>query len=62
MGTGPSAQPETFQGKGDFVGLGHFYKLFVKNTREKGPAGKSLEIFTPRYSKTTFCVVLEYYK
>ena len=30
------AQPEIFQGGGDFVELGHFDKLFVKN-KKKGP-------------------------
>ena len=34
------AQPEIFQGRGGFVELGRFDKLFVKNTRKKGPAGK----------------------
>ena len=31
------------------MGLGHFYKHFVQNTREKDPAGKTLEVFSPRY-------------
>ena len=44
------AQPDFFQGRGGFVGLGHFYKHFVKNTRKKGPAGKNLGAFSPRYS------------
>ena len=44
------AQPEIFQGKGGLVGLGHFYKHFVKNTRKKGPAVINLEVFSPRYS------------
>ena len=44
------AQPEVFQGKGGLVGLGHFYKHFVKNTRKKGPAVINLEVFSPRYS------------
>ena len=41
---------EILQGRGDLVGLGHFYKHFVKNTRKKGPAGKHLGVFSPRYS------------
>ena len=43
------AQPEIFQGRGGLLGLGHFYKLFVKNTRKKGPAGKNLGAVSPRY-------------
>ena len=45
----PGAQPEIFQGRGGLVRLGHFYKHFIKNTRKKGPAGKSLGVFSPRY-------------
>ena len=30
--------------------LGHFDKLFVKNTRKKDPAGKNFGAFPPRYS------------
>ena len=44
------AQPETFQGRGRFVELGDFDKLFVKNTRKEGPAEKKFEAFSPRYS------------
>ena len=44
------AQPETFQGRGGFVELGHFEKLFVKNTRKKDPAGKNVGAFSRRYS------------
>ena len=44
------AQPEFFQGRGGFVELGHFDKLFVKNTRKKGPAGKNVGAFPPTYS------------
>ena len=43
------AQPEIFQSRGGLVGLGHFYKHFVKNTRKKGPPGKSVRVFPPRY-------------
>ena len=43
------AQPETFQGRGGFMELGHFDKYFVKNTRKKGPAGKNFGVFSPRY-------------
>ena len=39
------AQIEIFQSRGDFVELGDFNKLFVKNTRKKGPTGKILELF-----------------
>ena len=38
----PVAQPENFQGRGGFGGLGHFSKLFVKNA--------SFRAFSPRYS------------
>ena len=44
------AQTEIFQGRGDFVELGHFDKYFVKNARKKGSQGKYLESFSPRYS------------
>ena len=33
------------------MGLGYFYKHFVKNTRIKGPAGKNLLVYSPRYSQ-----------
>ena len=36
------AQPKIFQGGGGLVGLGYFYKHFVKNTRKKCPAEKKL--------------------
>ena len=39
------AQTEIFQGRGGLVGLGHFYKHFVKNTRQKAPHGKIGEFF-----------------
>ena len=48
------AQPEMFQGSGGLVGLGHFYKHFVKNTRTKSPARKSLGVFLLDTLKTTF--------
>ena len=44
------AQPEIFQGRGDFVKLEHFDKYFVKISRIKSPEGKILEFFSPRYS------------
>ena len=44
------AQPEIFQDRGGFVELGYFDKLFVKNTRKKGPAGSNFGAFPPRYS------------
>ena len=31
-------QPEIFQGRGDFVELGHLDKYFVNSTRKKDPA------------------------
>ena len=43
------AQPEIFQGRGGFLGLAHFDKHFVKNTRKKGPAGKNFGVVSPRY-------------
>ena len=43
-------QPAIFQGRGGLVGLGHFYKHFVK----KGPAGKILSFFLLDTLKTTF--------
>ena len=39
------AQSEIFQGRGGLVGLGHFYKHFVKNTKKKVPHGKLWEFF-----------------
>ena len=48
----PSAgtQPDFFQGRGGFVELGHFHKLFFKNTRKNGPARKNFRAFSPIYS------------
>ena len=46
-------QPEVFQGSGGFVELGHFDKLFVKNTK-KGAAGKRFGAFLLDILKTTF--------
>ena len=43
------AQPG--QGRGGLVGLGCFYKHFVKNTWKKCLAEKNLGVFSPRYSK-----------
>ena len=45
-------QPEIFQGRGGFVELGHFDKLFVKNTK-KAPQRKILELFLLDTLKTT---------
>ena len=42
-------QPEIFQGRG-LVKLGHSDKRVVKNSRKDGPAGKSFEAFSLRYS------------
>ena len=36
------------------MGLGHFYKHFVKNTRKKAPQGKMWEFFLLDTLKTTF--------
>ena len=47
------AEPEIFQSRGDFVELGDYDEHFVKNTRNKGPSGKNLGVFSPKYSKTT---------
>ena len=43
------AQPDLSQGRGGLVGLGHFHKHFLKNTRRKAHAGKNVGIFSPRY-------------
>ena len=48
------AQTEIFQGSGGLVGLGHFYKHFVKNTRQKAPHGKIGEFFLLDTLKPTF--------
>ena len=45
----PGAQPEIFEGRGGLVGLGLFYKHFVKNTRKKDCAGKNLGVFSPKH-------------
>ena len=47
-------QPEMFQGTGGLVGLGQFYKHFVKNTRKKVPHGKIWEFLLLDTLKTTF--------
>ena len=44
----PGVQPDIFKGRQGFVKLGHFNKLFVKNTRKKGEKFWS---FFPRYSE-----------
>ena len=44
-----SAQPEMFKDRGGLVGLGHFYKYLVRNTRKKRSAGKNVGVFSPRY-------------
>ena len=43
------AQPEIFQDRGAFEELGHFGKLFVRNTRIKYPTGKNFGAFPPGY-------------
>ena len=45
-----------FWGRGDFVELKHFDKLFVKNTRKKVLQGKVLELFPLDTLKTTFSI------
>ena len=52
--TKSGAQPEIFQGRGGFVELGHFDKLFVKNTKRKVSLRKLLELFLLDTLKTTF--------
>ena len=39
------AQPVIFQGREGFMELGHFDKLFVKNTKKKVTQEKILELF-----------------
>ena len=40
------AQPKIFQGRNDFVELGHFDENFFKNTRKKKvPQGDIFEVF-----------------
>ena len=49
-----SAQPESFQGRGIFLELGHFNKYFVRNAGEKKtPQEKSYEFFHQNTSKDT---------
>ena len=50
-------QPEIFQGRGDFVKLGHFNKHFIKKSRKKAPKGKILEFFLLDVLKVTLWVV-----
>ena len=49
-----SAQPEIFQGRGDFLKLGHFNKYFVKKSRKNVPQEKNLEFFLIDTLETTF--------
>ena len=44
------AQPETFQGRGGFVKLGHFDEHFIKKSRKKAQEVRILEFFSLRYS------------
>ena len=53
----PGAQPDIFQGRGGLVKLGHSEKHFVKNSRKKGLAGKTLKFFLLDTVKTTFWMV-----
>ena len=43
-----------FQGRESFMELGHFDKLFVKNTQKKIPQDKILELLFLDTLKTTF--------
>ena len=45
-------QPEIFQGRRDFVKLGHFDKHFVKNLKKR-PSRENLEFFVLDTLKTT---------
>ena len=47
------ALSEIFQSRGGFIKLWHFDKHFVRN-KEKGPVGKNVGVFYPRYSWTIF--------
>ena len=51
---GMGAQPEIFQGRGDFGKLGHLDKHFVKNSIKKIPAVKISEFFLLDTLKTMF--------
>ena len=48
------AQLEIFQGRGDLVGLGHFYKHFIKTPRKKTLQEKIWEFFLLDIPKTKF--------
>ena len=48
------SQLEIFQGRGGFLELGHFDKLLVKNTTEKSPQRKILELLLLDSFKSTF--------
>ena len=43
-------QWDIFQGKGGFVELGYFDKLFIKNARKKCHPSKNFWAFSCRYS------------
>ena len=45
FGQSTGAQPEIFQGRGDFVKLGHSDKHFVKNSRKKRSCGEKFWSF-----------------
>ena len=47
-------QPEIFQGRGGFMELGHFNKLFIQYSRKKAPHGKILKLFLLDTLKTAF--------
>ena len=48
------AQPEIFKGRGGFIELGYFEKLFVKYTRKKSPQRRFVELFLLDTLKSTF--------
>ena len=52
-------QPVIFQSRGGFVKLGHFDKLFFKNTREKLLQGNILELFFLDTHNTRFWVKIQ---
>ena len=38
-------KPDIFQGRGDFMELGHFNKYFAKKTKKMAPQGNIMDIF-----------------
>ena len=57
------AEPEIFQGRGDFVDLGHFDKHKVKKKREKTvPQRSILGIFLLDFLKTFLNFLMDFLK